>query len=67
VSIMLNIFTSNWVAVPVLIVAAVGVLMLYVKGRTHEAYVAGAVLALATYLIIRGNKKKDPEDLYPPD
>lgn len=51
--------SSNWVAVPVLLLAAGSLVLLYLKGRKTEAYVGGALLGLSVLLIFLGRKKKD--------
>lgn len=55
----LRIVTSGWIAVPVLIVAAVLLVLLYVRGLTMEASIGAGVLALATYLVIAGGRGRD--------
>lgn len=54
--------SSNWVAVPVLLLAAGSLVLLYLKGRVNEAYVGAGVLVLALILILVGRKKKDRGD-----
>lgn len=50
--------SSNWVAVPVLLLAAASLVLLYLKGRIREAYVGAGLLGLAVILIVMGRKKK---------
>jgi len=57
-----KIFTSNWFAVPVLILAAVSLALLYFAGRTNEAIAGAAVLVVAALLIILGRDKKDRDE-----
>jgi lipopolysaccharide export LptBFGC system permease protein LptF len=59
-----KILSSTWFAVLVLIVAAVGLFLLYSKGRTSEAMVGGGLLALAAILIILGRDKKEKDRDY---
>ena len=60
-----KILTSNWIALPVLLVAAGSLVLLYVKGRVSEAMIGGALLAVAVILIILGREKKDPDSHLP--
>lgn len=57
--------TSNWFAVPVLILAAGSVGLLYLTERTTEALCAAALLGVAIILILLGREKKgrDLDDL----
>jgi membrane protein implicated in regulation of membrane protease activity len=59
-----RILTSNWVAIPLLVVAGISLVLLFLKGRTKEALIGGAVLALAAYLILRRGRDDDqgPDD-----
>jgi len=59
VSILGKMLTSNWVSLPVLALAAVGLFLLYEKGKTTEAVVGAAVLAVAVLLMVLGREKKD--------
>lgn len=56
-----KILTSNWVAVPVVMVAAASVGLLYVKGRLLEAAVGAGLLVLAVLLIIVGGRRSDED------
>jgi hypothetical protein len=56
-----RIFTSNWVAIPLLIVAAISLVVLYLRGRTTEAMIGAGVLAVAAYLIVRGCRSRDDD------
>lgn len=60
-----KILTSNWIALPVLLVAAGSLVLLYVKGRTFEAMIGAALLAVAVILIFLGREKKDPDSPSP--
>jgi uncharacterized SAM-binding protein YcdF (DUF218 family) len=55
----LRIVTSIWIALPVLIAAAILLALLYTRGLTTEASVGAAVLAVAAYLIFTGGSKRD--------
>lgn len=54
-----KILTSSWFAFLVLVVAAIGLVLLYNKGRTSEAMLGAGLLAVAALLIILGRDKKD--------
>jgi hypothetical protein len=56
-----RIFTSNWVAIPLLIVAGVSLVLLYLRGRTTEAMIGAGMLAVAAYLIVRGGRSRDED------
>jgi hypothetical protein len=58
-----RLLSSNWVAVPAIIVAAASVGLLYSKGRILEAAVAAGALVLAVILIILGGRRRSDEDL----
>lgn len=51
--------SSNWVAVPVLLLAVGSLVLLYLKGRINEAYAGAGVLGLALILVFIGRRKKD--------
>jgi lipopolysaccharide export LptBFGC system permease protein LptF len=51
--------TSNWIAVPILIIAGISLVLLFLKGRRTEALIGAGVLALAAYLIWRGGNRDD--------
>ncbi len=54
---MLNRFlSSNWVAIPVLVLACTAVVVLYVRGRVFEAKIGATVLGLAVLLILWGSR-----------
>ena len=55
----LRIVTSNWIAVPVLIVAALLLVLLYIRGMTTVALIGAGVLAIAAYLILVGGRGGD--------
>lgn len=59
-----KILSSSWFALLVLIIAAVGLFLLYSKGRTTEAMVGAGLLALAAILIILGREKKGADRHY---
>jgi lipopolysaccharide export LptBFGC system permease protein LptF len=54
-----KIFTSNWFAALVLLVAAAALILLYVRGKTTEAVLGAAILFLALVLSLMGSKKSD--------
>ena len=54
-----RILTSNWVAIPLLVVAGVSLVLLFLKGRPKEALIGGGVLAIAAYLILRRGRDDD--------
>jgi hypothetical protein len=54
--VFLRIVTSNWIAVPVLIVAALLLVLLYIRGMTTVALIGAGVLAVAAYLILVGGR-----------
>jgi len=56
-----KILTSNWFAVPVILLAAVSVGLLYLTERTTEALCGAALLGVAIILIILGREKKDQD------
>ena len=56
-----RIFTSNWVAIPLLIVAGISLALLFLRGRTTEALIGAGVLAVAAYLIMRGGRSRDED------
>jgi hypothetical protein len=60
-----RIFTSNWVAIPLLIVAGVSLVLLYLRGRTTEAMIGAGMLAVAAYLIVRGGRSRDEDSESP--
>jgi hypothetical protein len=53
-----KIIYSTWFALLILAVAALSLLLLYVKGRIFAAILGGGLLALATILIFLGNRSK---------
>ncbi len=54
-----RIFTSNWFAALVVVVAAASLVLLYDSGKTTEAVLGAAVLFLAFVLILMGSKRSD--------
>ncbi|MBI4964788.1 MAG: hypothetical protein HY913_16045 [Desulfomonile tiedjei] len=46
--------TSNWVAIPLLVIAGISLALLYLKGRSTEALIGAVVLVVAAYLILLG-------------
>jgi len=54
-----RILTSNWVAIPLLVIAGISLVLLFLKGRRIEALVGAGVLAIAAYLILRRDKDDD--------
>jgi O-antigen/teichoic acid export membrane protein len=63
--VFLRILTSNWIAIPVLIVAAILLVALHISGMTTEALIGGAILVIAAYLILTG-KRRDTDPNFPP-
>ena len=54
---MLNRFlSSNWVAIPVLVLACAAVVVLYLRGRVFEAKIGATLLGLAILLIVWGSR-----------
>jgi len=51
-----RILTSNWVAIPLLVIAGISLVLLFLKGRRTEALIGAGVLAIAAYLILRRDK-----------
>jgi hypothetical protein len=60
-----RILTSNWVAVPMLLIAGGSVGLLYHKGRIDEAYIGAGLVALAAVLVILGSRKKGIDEDFP--
>lgn len=59
---MLNRFlSSNWVAIPVLVLASAAVVILYLRGRVFEAKIGASVLGLAVLLILWGSRGSGPD------
>jgi hypothetical protein len=58
---MLKILASNWVAIPVLIGAALSLVLLHIAGRTWEVAVGAVLLLIATGLIILGQDKSEAQ------
>ena len=56
---LFRILTSKWIAIPILVVAAVLLAALHLKGMTTEALVGAGVLVLAAYLILTGSRGGD--------
>jgi hypothetical protein len=54
-----RILTSKWVAIPLLIIAAISLVLLFLKGRRTEAFIGAGVLAVAAYLILLGGHDDD--------
>ncbi|MFH1113760.1 MAG: hypothetical protein V1792_07545 [Pseudomonadota bacterium] len=59
-----KIITSTWFALLIMAVAATGLFLVYMKGRTLEAAVGGGILAVAALLILLGRERKDPNRDY---
>ena len=58
---MLKILSSNWVAIPVCLIAGALLVVLYLKGRALEAKLGAGLLVIALALIIWGRKGPDPD------
>ncbi|MDQ7782642.1 MAG: hypothetical protein RDU20_07175 [Desulfomonilaceae bacterium] len=56
-----RIITSTWFALLMIGVAAVGLVLLYMKGRTSEAAAGAGLLVVAAILIIIGRDRKDSD------
>lgn len=56
---LLRILTSNWIAIPILVVAGILLALLHLRGMTTEALVGAGVLVLAAYLIFTGRRGGD--------
>jgi len=56
-----KILSSTWFALLVMLVAATGLYLLYMKGRTTEAIAGTALLAVAAVLIFLGRERKDSD------
>jgi hypothetical protein len=52
--------TSNWVAVPLLLIAGISLVLLFLKGRKVEALIGAGVLLIAARLIWR--RRGDGDD-----
>ena len=59
-----KILSSSWFAFLVMAIAAVGLYLLYMKGRTSEAIAGAGLLALAAILIILGRERKNRDRDY---
>lgn len=59
---MLRILASNWVAVPVLIAAALSLVFLYMTGRTWEVVVGAGILLVAVILVFMGRDGSKPDN-----
>jgi hypothetical protein len=53
--------SSNWVAIPVLVLACAAVVVLYLRGRVFEAKIGATVLGLAVLLILWGSRGGDTD------
>ena len=51
--------TSNWVAVPILVIAGISLVLLFLKGRRVEALIGAGVLKIAARLIWRRSDGDD--------
>lgn len=60
---LIKILSSNWVAIPVLAIACVSLVLLYLRGRTTEAKLGASLLLLAFLLIIWGRKPPPDTDV----
>jgi len=58
-----RILTSNWVAIPLLVIAGISLALLFFKGRRTEALIGAGVLAIAAYLIL--GRDKDDQGMGP--
>lgn len=59
-----KILNSTWFALLVIAVAAIGLYLLYMKGRTSEAMAGAGLLAVAAILILLGRERKDSDRNY---
>jgi multisubunit Na+/H+ antiporter MnhC subunit len=59
-----KILSSTWFALLVMVVAAIGLYLLHMKGRTSEAIAGAALLAVAALLIFLGRERKDSDRDY---
>lgn len=53
---LIRFLSSNWVAIPVLLLACAAVAVLYMRGRVLEAKIGGSLLGLALVLILWGSR-----------
>jgi hypothetical protein len=53
---LIRFLSSNWVAIPVLLLACVAVAVLYLRGRIMEAKIGGSLLGIALVLILWGSR-----------
>jgi hypothetical protein len=58
---LLKILSSNWVAIPVWLIAGALLVVLYLKGRALEAKLGAGLLVIALALIIWGRIGSDPD------
>ncbi len=58
---LLKIFSSNWVAIPIWLLACALLVVLYLKGRALEAKLGAGVLVMALILIIWGRRSAGPD------
>jgi hypothetical protein len=58
-----RIISSNWVAIPVVVIAGAGVMLLYLRGKTLEAGIGAGLLVVALILIARGGGKGPKGDV----
>jgi len=54
-------FTSNWFAVPIVVLAFTSVALLYLTERTTEALCGAVLLGVAIILILLGREKKNQD------
>jgi len=57
--VLLRILTSNWIAIPLLIVAGILLVLLYLGGMTTEASIGAGVLVISAYFILSGPRRDD--------
>ena len=53
---LIKLLSSNWVAIPVLMLACAAVVILYLHGRLFEAKIGASLLVLAFVLILWGSR-----------
>ncbi len=59
-----KIISNTWFALLMMAVAATGLYLLHMKGRTYEAIVGAGLLAVAGILIVLGRERKDADRDY---
>lgn len=57
---LIRFLSSNWVAIPVLVLACLAVVVLYLRGLVMEAKIGGSLLGIALVLILWGSRGTGP-------